>query len=75
MKNQISNAKVMFSKAIQVALCRLEIAHAVVVYAVAEFRLKKLHPVRDSRKREELGYQMRSKEIAMELASERLNTI
>lgn len=75
MKNQISNAKVLVSKAIQVASCRLEIAHAVVVYAVAEFRLKKLHPVRDSRKREEVGYQLRSKEIALELASARLNTI
>lgn len=75
MKNIISNAKVEISKAFLIGLCRLEIAYAVVVYVFVGVRFKRLHPVRDSRKREALGYVLRSKETAIDLAVERLVSI
>jgi hypothetical protein len=75
MKKFISNAKVVISKAALSASCRLEIAYAVVAYTVAEARLKRLHPVRDARKREEVSYQFRANQLATELALEKLSTI
>ena len=71
----ISNAKVVISHAIKAASCRIEIARAVVAYTVADVRLKKLHPVRDARKREVVGYQSRVSRLACELAIEKLGTI
>jgi hypothetical protein len=75
MNKVISNAKIVISKVMQSASCRLEIASAVLAYTVAEYRLRRLHPVRDARKREVVGYQMRAKELELELATEKLNTI
>lgn len=75
MKNFISNAKMMFSKAIQSAQCRLEIARSVVVFTVMVVRLKKLHPVRDALKRESVCYSLRANQLALQLATDKLNTI
>lgn len=75
MKISISNAKVMFSKAIQSAQCHVEIARAVAVFAVSKVRLKKLHPVRHAIQRENVGYSLRSSQLAFELATEKLNKI
>lgn len=75
MKKFISNAKVVISKAILEAECRLQIARAVIVYTVAEARLKKQHPVRDLRKRETISHMARSNRFAYELACQKLDTI
>nr|WP_192963235.1 hypothetical protein [Pseudomonas fluorescens]CEK42015.1 hypothetical protein PQBR57_0062 [Pseudomonas fluorescens SBW25] len=75
MKISISNAKVMFSKAVRVAQCRFEIGRAVLVYTVAVVRLKRLHPVRHAMKRENVCYQLRASQLAFELAADKLNTI
>lgn len=75
MKKFISNAKVVFSKAVREAACRLMITRAVIVYTVAEARLKKLHPVRDVRKREKISHTARSNRFAYELACKKLDTI
>ncbi|MPQ69280.1 hypothetical protein [Pseudomonas sp. MWU12-2323] len=75
MKKLISNAKIVVSKAIQEAACRVQIARAVFVYTVAEARLKKLHPVRDVRQREQICYTIRSNRFAYELACKKLDTI
>lgn len=75
MKEIISNAKKVISNAFRTASCRLEIVRAVVAYTVAEARLKKLHPVRDARKREMVGMQCRASRLACELAMQKLGTI
>lgn len=75
MKNSISNAKVMFSKAVRVAQCRFDIARAVLVYTVAGMRLKKLHPVRHAVTRENVCYRLRASQLAFNLAADKLNTI
>lgn len=75
MNQFLSNAKDVISKATRSAVCRLEIARAVLAYTFAEARLKNLHPVRHARKREEVSYQYRANQLATELAIEKLNTI
>jgi len=75
MNKLISNAKVVINKASKAASCRLEIARAVLAYTVAEARLKKLHPVRDARMREVIGFKSRANRLALELATQRLTTI
>lgn len=75
MKRFISNAKIVIGKAAHLASCHFEIARAVFGYTVAEYRLERLHPVRDARKREVVGYQMRSQELSFELATLKLNSI
>lgn len=75
MKNSISNAKVMFSKAIRAAKCCFEIARAVVVYSVSEVRLRKLHPVRHAIEREQVCHSLRASQLALKLAADKLNTI
>ncbi|NVL50037.1 hypothetical protein F2S72_09830 [Pseudomonas syringae pv. actinidiae] len=75
MKISISNAKMKFSKAIQSAQCHVEIARAVVLFAVSKVRLKKLHPVRQATKRESVGHSLRASQVAFELATDKLNKI
>jgi hypothetical protein len=75
MKKSISYAKEVISKAILEAECRLQIAYAVIMYTVAEARLKKLHPIRDLRERESAGYKARSNRFACEMACKKLSTI
>ncbi|HBP1602447.1 TPA: hypothetical protein L5U90_003552 [Pseudomonas aeruginosa] len=75
MKKIISNAKSVLSKAILVASCRVEIARAVLAYTVAEYRLKKLHPVRHARKRETISYQYRANRLACDLAVQKLGNL
>jgi hypothetical protein len=75
MNNFISNAKEAISKAIGSAPCRVLIARSVVAYMIGEFRLLKLHPVRDRRERELVGYKVRAHRLTVELAVKKLSTI
>lgn len=75
MKISISNAKIMFSKAVQAALCRLEIARAVMVCTISVVRLKRLHPVRHAVKRENVCYSLRASLLDLQLATEKLKSI
>jgi hypothetical protein len=75
MKNSISIAKKLFNKVTIEVECRLQIACAVMIYTVADARLRRLHPVRDQRKYEAVGYKVRSSRVAFELACEKLDTL
>jgi hypothetical protein len=68
----VNNAKIGFRKVIVAAHCHLQIAHAVVSYLYWEKRLAALHSVKDAVTREEVGYKVRSCEVAFEIASTKL---
>ena len=71
-KQVVNNAKIGFRKVIVATQCHLEIARAVVSYLYWEKRLAALHSVKDAVVREEVGYKVRSSEVAFEIASTKL---
>jgi hypothetical protein len=68
----VNNAKIGFRKVIVAAHCHLQIARAVASYLYWEKRLAALHSVNDAAMREEVGYKVRSSEVAFEIASKKL---